>query len=291
MPRSCKRIQSDYVTDPNINDVTTGALHGLLESLDADSSYLTPTEYKIYKDRPTTGVAQIGIMVSKRYGYATVVSVIPGSPADENISPTATSLSPSAIQSTRELSLAVIRLMLEGKPGSTLTLSVVRPRKPDPDKLTLTRTVVSAPALSEQQYENSSILYLKPGSLTAARVDEIAAKIKSAGKTRKILLDLRDVSDGDADQGIRLANFFINQGTLAMLEGQKFPGRPSAPIRRRPLPARPLRCSSTVEPTARLNSPLTPSKTRSAAMSWASVPSAKVRYRRQSKCPMALRFC
>ena len=52
-----KRIQSDYVTEPNINDVTTGALHGLLESLDSDSSYLTPTEYKIYKDRPSTGVA------------------------------------------------------------------------------------------------------------------------------------------------------------------------------------------------------------------------------------------
>ena len=41
------KIQTEYVTEPNINDVTTGALHGLLESLDADSSYLTPTEYKI----------------------------------------------------------------------------------------------------------------------------------------------------------------------------------------------------------------------------------------------------
>ena len=56
--------------------MTTGALHGLLDSLDADSSYLTPTEYKIYKDRPTGGVAQMGITVSKRYGYATIVNVI-----------------------------------------------------------------------------------------------------------------------------------------------------------------------------------------------------------------------
>ena len=62
-----KKIQSDYVTEPNINDVTTGALHGLLESLDADSSYLTPTEYKIYKEHPAAGVAQVGIIVSKRY--------------------------------------------------------------------------------------------------------------------------------------------------------------------------------------------------------------------------------
>ena len=78
-----KKVQTDYVTAPNINDVTTGALHGLLESLDSDSSYLTPTEYKIYKERPTTGVAQVGITVSKRFGYATVVNVLAGSPADK----------------------------------------------------------------------------------------------------------------------------------------------------------------------------------------------------------------
>lgn len=218
-----KRIQSDYVTDPNINMVTTGALHGLLESLDADSSYLTPTEYKIYKERPTSGVAQIGVTVSKRYGYATIVSVDPGSPADREHLSDGDVIESIGDSSTRELSLAVIRLMLEGKQGSNVTLSVVRPRKPDPDKITLTRTVIPTPSLSEQQYENSTILYLKPGALTAGRVDEIAAKIKAAGKTRKILLDLRDDSEGDEEQGLRLANFFINQGTLATLEGQRYP--------------------------------------------------------------------
>jgi len=218
-----KRIQSDYVTDPNINVVTTGALHGLLESLDADSSFLTATEYKIYKDRPTTGVAQIGVTVSKRYGYATIVSVIPGSPADREHLADGDVIESIGDTSTRELSLAVIRLMLEGKTGSTVSLSVVRPRKPDPDKITLTRTITPAPALSEQQYENSSILYLKPNAITTARVDEIAAKIKAGGKARKILLDLRDDSEGDPDQGLRLANFFINQGTLGALEGQKYP--------------------------------------------------------------------
>ncbi len=217
-----KRIQSDYVTDPNINDVTTGALHGLLESLDADSSYLTPTEYKIYKDRPATGVAQVGITVSKRFGYATIVSVAPGSAADQEHLADGDVIESIGGQSTRELSLAVIRLMLEGKPGTTVSLSVVRPRKADPDKLTLTRAITPPPALGEQQYENASILYLKPGVLTTARVDEIAAKLKAATKGSKVLLDLRDTSEGDAAEGLRLANFFINQGTLATLQGQKF---------------------------------------------------------------------
>jgi len=218
-----KKVQTDYVTDPSMNDVTTGALHGLLESLDSDSSYLTATEYKIYKDRPTSGVAQVGLTVSKRFGYATIVSVLPGSPAEKEHLADGDVIESIGDQSTRELSLAVIRLMLEGKPGTSVVLSVVRPRKSDPDKLTLIRSVASPAALSEQQYENSSILYLKPGQLTTARVDEIGAKIKAAGSTRKILLDLRDCTNGDADQGLRLANFFLKTGTMATLEGQKFP--------------------------------------------------------------------
>jgi len=217
-----KRIQSDYVTEPNIGNVTTGALHGLLESLDADSSYLTPAEYKIYKDRPATGVAEIGVTVSKRFGYATIVSVVPGSPADKEHLANGDVIESIGDQSTRELSLAVIRLMLEGKAGSTVSISVVRPRKPDPDKLTLTRTINDSPALSEQQYNNATILYLKPGALTAARVDEIGAKLKAAGHSRKVILDLRDCSAGDPADGIRLANFFVGQGTLATLAGQKF---------------------------------------------------------------------
>ena len=78
-----QKIQTDYVFDPNMTKVTDGALRGLLESLDADSSYLTPDDYKAYKQHTNDGNAQVGINVSKRYGYATVVSVVPGSPAEK----------------------------------------------------------------------------------------------------------------------------------------------------------------------------------------------------------------
>src|SRR5579863_6193681 len=43
------RVRSEYVEDPNLPLVTDGALHGLLESLDANSSYLSPAEYKEYQ--------------------------------------------------------------------------------------------------------------------------------------------------------------------------------------------------------------------------------------------------
>jgi carboxyl-terminal processing protease len=220
-----KKIQTDYVTEPNMSEVTTGALHGLLETLDADSSYLSPDEYKLYKDHPIGADAQVGLTVSKRYGYAVIVSVLPGSPAEKEHFADGDAIESINGKSTRELSLAMIRVMLEGKPGSDVTLSVIRPRKQDPDKITLTRTVVATPVLAEQQYENSSILYLKPVVLTASRVDDIAARLKAMAKNgnTKILLDLRDVSSGDELQGERLANLFLKQGTLATLSGQKFP--------------------------------------------------------------------
>jgi carboxyl-terminal processing protease len=223
-----RKIQNYYVTEPKIPEVTNGALHGLLDSLDPDSSYLSAAEYKIYKDRPAADNAQVGLTVSKRFGYATIVNVLPGSPADLDHLRDGDVIDLIEGQSTHDIPLALVRFMLEGKPGTTVTITVVRPFKPDPDKITLTRTVPATPALGEQLYENASILYLKPGVLTAARVDDLAARIKGAGKGRKILLDLRDTTGSDPRQGLRLANFLcltdapvvvlVNRGTYGAPE-------------------------------------------------------------------------
>lgn len=238
------KIQSDYVTEPNMNDVTTGALHGLLESLDANSSYLTPAEFTAYQAHQNEGRAQIGLDVSKRYGYATVVAVVPGSPADAQAHIRDGDMIESLSgKSTREMSLAMIRLLLEGKPGTTVTFGLIRPGgKPEPEKVTLARTQVDPPAMGEQQYENSSILYLKPGVLNRDRVDQIEARLRAMPKNgnTKVLLDLRDVAEGDPAQGIRLANAFLQSGTIASIEGQTvakqtFTSEPSRFITKAPL--------------------------------------------------------
>ncbi len=225
--KSLKKVQTDYVSDPNMTKVTVGALHGLLESLDPDSSYLTPDEYKAYKERSNEGSAQVGLNISKRYGYATVVSVEPGSPAEKEQIEDGDIVEAIEGHSTREMSLVMIRLLLEGKPGTNVTFSLVRPRKAEPDKITLTRTASPAPPLAETQYESNSILYLKPVVLTKERVQEIANRLKAMQKNgnKKICLDLRDVAEGDEAQGVRLANFFLQSGTIATLSGQKYPNR------------------------------------------------------------------
>jgi len=221
------KIQSDYVTEPNMNDVTTGALHGLLESLDANSSYLTPAEFATYKAHENEGTAQVGLDVSKRFGYATVVAVVPGSPADREAHIKDGDMIESiGGKTTRQMSLAMIRLLLEGKPGTNVSFGLIRPGgDPEPDQITLTRTMVVPPPMGVEQYENSSILYLKPDILSRERVDQIEARLRAMPKNgnTKVLLDLRDVAEGDPAQGIRLANAFLQSGTIASIQGQTVP--------------------------------------------------------------------
>lgn len=219
-----RHIQTDYVTDPSIPAVTNGALRGLLESLDADSSYLTPEDYKSYK-ADKGGMAQVGINISKRYGYATVVSVVPGSAADKAGLVDGDILEAIEGKDTQEISLAMIRLMLEGAPGSTLTVGVVRSSRAEPDKITMTRSLQSVPPVGEALYEDASILYLKPEILDHDHVSEVEAKLKGMAKAgnKKVLLDLRDVAAGDMTEAIRLSNLLLKSGTIATLEGQKFP--------------------------------------------------------------------
>lgn len=219
-----RHIQSDYVEDPKMGTVTNGALRGLLETLDSNSSYLTPAEYKTYKAN-TGGKGSVGINVSKRGYYATVVSVVPGGPADKADLNDGDVIESIGDKSTRDLSLASIHLMLDGQPGSNVTLSVIRPRRSRPEKLELSRTVIAPAATAEVFYENNSILYVKPGVLDKDHVQQVESKLKSMGRTssKKILLDLRDTAAGTDADGLRLANLFIKNGTLATLEGQKFP--------------------------------------------------------------------
>jgi carboxyl-terminal processing protease len=217
-----RHIQTDYVTDPNIGAVTNGALRGLLESLDADSSYLSPDDYKAYK-ADKGGKAQVGLNVSKRFGYATVVSVVPGSPADKANLADGDIIEAIGTQDTRDLSLAMIQLLLAGQPGSEVSIAVVRPRKAAPDKISLIRAATPLAPVTETLYENSSILYLKPGVLDHEHVQQIEVKLKGMQKAgnSKVLLDLRDVAAGDMAEATRLANFLLKSGTIATLAGQK----------------------------------------------------------------------
>ncbi len=217
------RVRAEYVEEPNMSSVTNGALHGLLESLDADSSYLTPAEYKVFKQKKGDGKANIGATVSKRFGYAAIVSIIPGGPADKAGLTSGDIIETVEGLSSHDLSLAAVKNHLSGEPGSRLELTIIRTRKIEPQKMTVVRDTISLPAVQEQMLADN-VGVVKSAVLTKGKAQDIAEKIKSLQKkgAKKLVLDLRNDSEGDEEEGVAVANLFLGKGNIGSLQGQKF---------------------------------------------------------------------
>jgi carboxyl-terminal processing protease len=215
------RVRAEYVEEPNMGVVTNGALHGL-ESLDADSSYLTPAEYKVFQQKKGDGKANVGATISKRFGYAAVVSVIPGGPAEKAGLNAGDIIETVEGESTHDLSLAAIKNRLAGEPGSRLELTIIRTRKIEPQKITVVRDAITLPAVQEQM--NGEVGVVKAVVLTKGKAQEISDKIKSLQKkgAKKLVLDLRNDAMGDEEEGVAVANLFLNKGTIGSLQGQKY---------------------------------------------------------------------
>ena len=75
------RIQREYVEEPDMRSVSLGALNGMLEAIDPFASYLNADQYRDYLKNKDIKQAGVGLILSKRPGYVSVVAAIPGSPA------------------------------------------------------------------------------------------------------------------------------------------------------------------------------------------------------------------
>ena len=114
-----QKIQQDYVDEPNMHLVEAGSLHGLLESLDSESSYLTPREYTEFKQKSSTpSTGETGLNLSKRFGYIIVTSVLPDSSADKAGLHGGDIFESVAGFTTREMSVGQAQNLLSGPVGS-----------------------------------------------------------------------------------------------------------------------------------------------------------------------------
>ena len=75
------RIKTEYVEEPDMKSVTMGALNGMLEAIDPFASYLNAEQYKDYVKNKDLKRADVGLILSKKFGYVGSVGTVPGSPA------------------------------------------------------------------------------------------------------------------------------------------------------------------------------------------------------------------
>ena len=217
-----QKIQQDYVDEPNMHLVTAGSLHGLLESLDSESSYLTPREYTEYKEKTgNPGTGESGLNLSKRFGYVIVTSVLPESPAEKAGLRSGDILEAIAGFTTREMSVGQAKNLLSGAPGTAVKVGVIRRGKTQPEDVDIVRQKLATPKLIVQRVDNDTLALRFP-SLDAGRADEVRTKVQEAQKqgVTRIILDLRDCGRGPVSEAIAVARLFVPTGTLTTLKGQ-----------------------------------------------------------------------
>jgi len=218
------RIKSEYVEEPDMKSVTLGALNGLLESIDPFASYLNADQYKDYLKNKDARKASVGLVLSKKFGFVGVVGSVPGSPAAKAGLATGDMLETINGVATRDMPLAYASLLLEGEPGSSAELTIVRVRRPEPQKIKLTRANIEYPPVT-QKLMADQVGYIQPATLAPGKAKEVAAAVSSLEKqgAQKLVLDLRNCAVGSPEEGIALANLFLSKGEITYLQGQKVP--------------------------------------------------------------------
>jgi carboxyl-terminal processing protease len=217
-----EHIQRDYVDDPNMHQVTSGALHGLLDSLDPQSAYLSPLEYADYKEKSANHAkASAGIALTKRFGYIGVIAVLPDSPAQKAGLRIGDLMESIAGFTTSQMALDQAQVLLTGEPGAVVKLSVIRRGKAEPQDMEITLAKLAPPKIVEDKLPGD-IAYLhvhefEPG--TAKQIREKLAQFEHQG-AHKLILDLRDCAFGDISEGIATAQLFLPSGTITTLKGQ-----------------------------------------------------------------------
>jgi carboxyl-terminal processing protease len=217
-----QKIQADYVDEPNMHLVTAGSLHGLLESLDPESSYLTPREYTEYKQKQqNAGTGEAGLTLSKRFGYVIVVSVLPESPAEKAGIHSGDIFESIAGFTTRDMSVGQALNLLNGQAGSGVKVGVIRRGKADPDEVDIVRAKLGS-SKTVVQKADPDILVLRLPSLETGRADDVRNKLLDAEKQgmHKVVLDLRECGRGPVTEAVAVARLLVPSGTIATLRGQ-----------------------------------------------------------------------
>jgi carboxyl-terminal processing protease len=215
-------IEKQYVEEPDMKSVTLGALDGMLEAIDPFASYLNADQYRDYLKNKDLKRADVGLVLSKRYGMVVVVDAIAGSPAAKGGFSTGDMIESIKGVATRDMPLAYAYMLLQGDAASDVELSVVRARHPEPQTVKLTRANIVLPAI-ESKMLTSEAGYINVNSLSSTHLKEVTDAVKQLQKNgaKKLILDVRYCGVGTPEEGIAFANLFLKSGRITYLKGQR----------------------------------------------------------------------
>ncbi len=218
------RIKSDYVESVEDKKLLEDAISGMLAGLDPHSSYLDPQGYREVRIGTEGQFGGLGIEVTMENGFVKVVSPIEDTPAARaGVKPgdVVVRLDEKAVKG---MSLSEAVKIMRGKPGTNITLTVVREGEPRPLKITITRAIIKIQSvksrLLEPGYGYLRITQFQSG--TDANVKDSLKKLEKENKEslKGIVIDLRNNPGGVLNSAVAVSDLFLNSGIIVYTEGR-----------------------------------------------------------------------
>jgi len=210
-----------YVEPVNLDRAMSGADLGITDALDGDSAYLEADDFRAYQQPVRDSDADVGVLLSRRFGFLMVISTREGSPAQK------AGLKPGDLVKTidgrhsRQLAVPVGERLLRGDPGSIVKLRILRGGT-DPIDLSLVRERLR-PAAPKSSILEAGYGYLKIPEFQPRVVEEVRSELESLKKSgaQKLVLDLRGSAFGQPSEAVRVAELFMKGGVVAKLKSRR----------------------------------------------------------------------
>jgi carboxyl-terminal processing protease len=211
-------VMNNYVEEVDISEAMRGAMRGLSDSLDSDSSYLTAELVEALETGERAGPADVGLELTRQY-YLRVVSARDGSPAARAGLRPGDYLRAIDGRATRTMSAYEGARLLEGPAGSSVELLVIRGNAAEPHELTLVREIGTGDALSSRMAAMGTG-YVRVAAFTSELPAQLTGAFETLGRqgASRVVIDLRGTAVGGLDDGIAAARLFVPDGVLAIRE-------------------------------------------------------------------------
>jgi len=211
-------VMENYVDPVEAHQLLVGAYEGMLGGLDPNGAYLSPEEVAEWKKERPAGWVGAGLTVLKAGRMVQVVAVDVGSSADDAGVQVGDQIRRIDGRPTRDLSLAQSRRLLEGPPGSRVTLDLLRPADgfSREDGVELIRQARHGHSYDLQVRDD--VVVLRPLTLHDVELDALSAELAEVAKRGidQLLLDVRNLADGGPRDAAALAGLFVGEGTLQL---------------------------------------------------------------------------
>ena len=207
-------IMNNYVEEVQVDKVMQGAMHGLADGLDPDSAYLNVEQVKLFEKNETPGSGRTGVELTRQY-YLRVIAARDGSPAAKAGLRPGDYIRAIDGQSTRDTSVYAGMRLLAGKPGTKVTLAVLRGNAAEPHQVELIREDLPATPVKSRLVP-PGVGYLRIAEFGKATPDQIKSEVATLtkGGATRLVVDLRGTAFGDVETGLAAAHLFVPSGTL-----------------------------------------------------------------------------